>query len=232
MPPTPPLTTPAAPVRQPRGLASHTLLLVSVSAGALAACAKIGEDVLHHETAPFDEPIRNFALAHQNAAARKLFLIATKAGAPAVVIPCAGVVAAWFRLRRNLPIAAAVVMAPAVASALFMAVKQMYRRARPAGGAPMHEVTYSFPSGHAATSAAVFGALGHVLWREEMLSRPEALALAAVAPLVIGSSRVYLDVHWATDVLGGWSVGALVAALSGAVYERVRKKTREEGAPA
>ena len=51
-------------------------------------------------------------------------------------------------------------------------------------------------------------------------------------PLAIGASRVYPDVHWATDVLGGWSVGALVAALGAVVYERVRRNTREHGRPA
>jgi len=219
-------------VREPRGLASHILLLLGVSAGALAACAKIGEDVLHHQTSPFDEPIRDFVLAHQSRSARGAFRVVTEAGAPRALVPAAGLVAAWFWRRRNLPIAAAVVMAPAVASGLFVAIKRVYARARPTGGAPKREQTYSFPSGHATTSAAVFGALAHVLWREEMLPRPAALTVATVPPLLIGTSRVYLDVHWATDVLGGWSVGALVAALSGAVYERVRRKTREEGVPA
>lgn len=219
-------------VREPRGLASHILVLLGVSAGALAACAKIGEDVLHDETGPFDEPIRDFVLAHQNRPARDAFRVVTEVGAPGVVVPAACLAAAWFWRRRKLPIAAAVVMAPAVASGLFVTIKRLYARARPAGGAPRREKTYSFPSGHATTSAAVFGALGHVLWREEMLPRPAALTLATVPALVIGSSRVYLDTHWATDVLGGWSVGALVAALSGAVYERVRRKTREEGKPA
>jgi undecaprenyl-diphosphatase len=137
--------------------------------------------------------------------------------------------AGWFWRRRHLPIAAAVVMAPAVASGLFVALKRRFRRPRPAGAAGTRHVTHSFPSGHATTAAAVFGTLGHVLAREEMMPRPAALALAVAPPLVIGSSRVYLDVHWATDVLAGWSLGALVAAASGTVYERVRRRTREKG---
>ena len=215
--------------RRPFGLASHTLVLLGVSAAALAACAKIGDDVADNETAHFDEPIRDFVLAHQSRPLRGIFRIATTVGAPSVVVPAAILGAGWFWRRRHLPIAAAVVMAPAVASGIFVALKRHFRRPRPPGAAGTRHVTHSFPSGHATTAAAVFGTLGHVLWREEMMPRPAALALAAAPPLVIGSSRVYLDVHWATDVLAGWSVGALVAAASGTVYERVRRKTREKG---
>ncbi|MBK5187309.1 MAG: phosphatase PAP2 family protein, partial [Gemmatimonadaceae bacterium] len=123
------------------------------------------------------------------------------------------------------------VLAPAVASASFLALKRVYARARPAGGARLHELTYSFPSGHATASAAIFGALGYVLRREQLIGWEGAVPLAIVPPLLIGSSRVYLDVHWATDVLGGWSVGGVMAMLSAAVYERVRTNTRS-AAPA
>jgi undecaprenyl-diphosphatase len=117
-------------------------------------------------------------------------------------------------------------MSPAVALAIFSTVKRIYRRKRPAGGARLHELTYAFPSGHAAASAAVFGTASYVLWREDMLSRGAAEAFAGLGTLLVGASRVYLDAHWTTDVLGGWAVGGLVAAMSAAVYERVRTKTR------
>jgi undecaprenyl-diphosphatase len=202
------------------------VVLISVSAAALAACVKVGEDVFNHETEPFDEPIRDWMLAHQSAVAERMFLLVTHAGSPRVLIPCTGAAAAWLWRREGLPIAGAVVLAPAVASAFFIALKRVYGRARPAGGARRHELTYAFPSGHATASAAIFGALSYVLWREHMLRREQALAFGVLPPLVIGASRVYLDVHWTTDVLGGWSVGALVAMLSAVVYERVRKNTR------
>lgn len=221
-----------APRRRPRELAAHATLLVGVSAAALAACAKVGEDVFNHESGPFDEPIRDWVLAHQVPALRSAFLVATRVGAPSVVIPSTALVAAWLWRRRGLPIAGAVVLAPAAATALFLAIKRVYARARPAGGARLHELTYAFPSGHATASAAVLGTLAYVLWREGLLSRDEAVVMATAAPLVIGTSRVYLDVHWTTDVLGGWSLGALVTALSATVYERVRRVTRQAGEPA
>ncbi len=218
--------------RRPETLGSHTAALVTISAAAMAACAKVGEDVFNHEAAPFDEPIRAWVLDHQQVAALRAFRLVTRVGAPSVIVPFTAVTAAWLWRRRGLPIAGAIVLAPAAATALFLAIKRVYRRARPPGGARRHELTYAFPSGHATASAAVFPTLAYVLWREDLISAQSAATLGSVAPLAIGTSRVYLDVHWATDVLGGWSVGALVAALGAAVYERVRRNTRERGRPA
>jgi undecaprenyl-diphosphatase len=227
-----PAPRPPGIARRPETLSSHTAALVAISAAAMAACAKVGEDVFDHETAPFDEPIRDWVLTHQAVAARQAFLLATRVGAPSVVVPSTAATAAWLWRRRGMPIAGAVVLAPAVATALFLAIKRVYRRARPAGGERLHELTYAFPSGHATASAAIFPTLAYVLWREDLMSAESAVALGSGPPLAIGASRVYLDVHWATDVLGGWSVGALVAALSAVVYERVRRNTREHGRPA
>jgi membrane-associated phospholipid phosphatase len=216
-------------IRRPQPLGSHAAALVTLSAFAIAACAKVGEDVFDHETAPFDEPIREWVLAHQQRTVRDAFLGITRAGAPSAVIPATALVAAWLWKRRGLPIAGAVVLAPALATASFLALKKVYARPRPAGGVRLHELTYSFPSGHATAAAAIFPTLAYVLWREKLLTGARAITLGTVAPLAIGTSRVYLDVHWATDALGGWSVGALVTSFGAAVYERVRRQTRDRG---
>lgn len=215
-----------APRIRPRELESHAAFLIGASAVAMAACAKLGEDVFNRESGPFDEPIRKWVLHHQVPILEAAFLAITRVASPSVIIPGTLAGAAWLSRRRGLPIAGAVVMSPAVALAIFLAVKRIYRRERPAGGARLHQLTYAFPSGHSAASAAIFGTASYVLWREKMIPRGLAVAASTVAPLLVGASRVYLDVHWTTDVLGGWSVGGLVAALSAGVYERVREKTR------
>jgi len=68
----------------------------------------------------------------------------------------------------------------------------------------------SFPSGHAMLSAVVFLSLGALAARFSARRRVKALALGAAVTLslLVGLSRVYLGVHWASDVLAGWSVGA------------------------
>jgi undecaprenyl-diphosphatase len=100
----------------------------------------------------------------------------------------------------------------------------VYARARPAGALAAGISTYSFPSGHSTTAAAVVVTVVYVLWRERLLARDLALGIGILVPLLIGVSRVYLDVHWATDVLGGWAVGIFIFGLCASAYERERRR--------
>jgi undecaprenyl-diphosphatase len=73
-----------------------------------------------------------------------------------------------------------------------------------------HVYTSSFPSGHSMMSAIVYLTLGALLARFQRSRRLKAyvLGLAALITLCVGASRVYLGVHWPTDVLAGWTAGA------------------------
>jgi undecaprenyl-diphosphatase len=95
--------------------------------------------------------------------------------------------------------------------AISQGLKQVFGRERP-------ELVYraveaanpSFPSGHAMLSAVVFLTLGALTARFAPLKRVKALALGAAVllSLLVGASRIYLGVHWTSDVLAGWSLGA------------------------
>lgn len=75
--------------------------------------------------------------------------------------------------------------------------------------------TTSFPSGHAMMSAVTFLTLGTVLAQSQRRRRLKVylIVLALMITLAVGFSRVYLGVHWPTDVLAGWAVGASWALL-------------------
>lgn len=79
-----------------------------------------------------------------------------------------------------------------------------------------HVYSQSFPSGHSVMAAATFFTLATVLASVEAKKRTKALiyGLAAVFVIGVGISRVYLGVHWPTDVLGGWALGASWALLA------------------
>jgi undecaprenyl-diphosphatase len=209
-----------------RKLVSFWLLIVVVSALALAAFADVGEDVADLSTGPLDNAVRTWFLAHQNPVVYKIAYAITWVGSPTVMVLLAVVAAAFFYRRKGRGNAAVVLAAPATGGLLSVAVKMIFGRARPAGGLLLNELGYSFPSGHAATSAAVMVTLCYVLARERILSWPTAILIGGGVPLIVGLTRLYLDVHWMTDVVGGWSVGLFVAAMSAGLYEFLGARTR------
>ncbi|MEU3856359.1 phosphatase PAP2 family protein [Streptomyces sp. NPDC028722] len=111
----------------------------------------------------------------------------------------------------------------AVAAVVQQVVKAAVGRPRPVWPDPVDSAHYAaFPSGHALTATVVCGLLlwllhrhgpGRALWLT-------AVAVALVSVTGVGVTRVWLGVHWPSDVLGGWLLGALLVAVAVAVYER------------
>ena len=106
---------------------------------------------------------------------------------------------------------------------LNMATKQFFQRDRPAlweSIAPEH--TFSFPSGHAMGSATLAMVVVLLCWHTRF--RWPAVALAALFALTVGASRIYLGVHYPSDILGGWAAG--IAWVSGVylVLYRIRER--------
>jgi membrane-associated phospholipid phosphatase len=198
-------------------------LIVLVSAIAIGVFADLGEDVAEHSTTQLDSSVRAWIMSHQNPVVYKLAYVITWIGSPAVMVFVAIAAGVWFYGQRGRSKAGLMVAAPAVGGLVSGVVKVIFGRVRPAGAALLNERNYSFPSGHAATSAAVMVTLCYVLARERMISWPVAIVIGGTVPLIVGLTRIYLDVHWTTDVVGGWAVGLFVAALSAALYEYLRR---------
>jgi membrane-associated phospholipid phosphatase len=232
--------TPARPYRVRewlKRLLTYWTLIAIVSAIALAIFADVGEDVAKKSTGPFDNAVRAWFLAHQNPTLYKVAAALTWIGSPNVMVIIAIAAGVWFYGARSRSKAGVIVAAPAAGGLLAGGMKLLYGRVRPAGAALINERTFAFPSGHAATSAAVMVTLCYVLARERIISWPTAIVIGGSVPLIVGLTRLYLDVHWTTDVVGGWTVGLFVAAMSAALYERLRTSEppaaeREDAQPA
>jgi undecaprenyl-diphosphatase len=90
--------------------------------------------------------------------------------------------------------------------------------------------TASFPSGHSMMAAVVYLTLGALLARVEPDGRVKVFVLtsAVLLTLLVGISRVYLGVHWPTDVLAGWTVGAGWALLFWLIARALQRRGRVE----
>ena len=84
----------------------------------------------------------------------------------------------------------------------------------------------SFPSGHSLMSAVAYLTLGALLARSHKRRAVKVffLVTAALLGLMVGVSRVYLGVHWPTDVLAGWTAGAVWALLCWTLASRLQSK--------
>jgi len=117
--------------------------------------------------------------------------------------------------------------------ALSNSLKVLFGRVRPdvVPGAPV-ELSASFPSGHSMLSAVIYLTLGVLLTRVEADPRARSffVVVAVILTLLVGTSRVWLGVHWPTDVLAGWCLGAAWALLCWAVALWLQRRGRIEPA--
>jgi undecaprenyl-diphosphatase len=128
----------------------------------------------------------------------------------------------------------AVFVCASVASGLLLStlLKSLYNRPRPdlvSHGSFV--LTASFPSGHSMLSAITYLTLGALLARSHKRKRVKAFLLlfAALLSFLVGLSRVYLGVHWPTDVLAGWTAGACWATLCSLCARWLQVHKRIEG---
>jgi undecaprenyl-diphosphatase len=124
----------------------------------------------------------------------------------------------WFRGRRADAVLAVVAMG--TASLVFTTIKNVTDRARPPVADRLVTVgNQSLPSGHAMMSMVVIGTIVVLSWsRLAGRGRAVLVVLAAAWVGAVGATRVYLGVHWFSDVVAGWLVGAAWLAVCVAVW--------------
>ena len=197
-------------------LRAHKMLLLALLAGLAlpwVVFVNVAEDIWESGGFVGDKQILEFLHAHAAPGFDKLALALTAIGDPLPMGIVAGVITAG--LIRWGTRAQAWFFGLSVGGAMLLnvLVKAAFARPRPALWLSLKPAFYySFPSGHAMGAAAVATALGFLLWQRR--GRWLALVLGPLFALGVGWSRMYLGVHFPSDVLAGWT-GAVgwVAAL-------------------
>lgn len=209
-------------LKKASGIEKFTLLLMALAAVFLFAFAKIAEEMREGDTRDFD---RSLLLAFRSktglfeplgpAWLAEVMRDITALGSFTVLGLVTIGVAGFLLLTRKRHAAGIVVLSIASGTLVSSLLKWLFARPRP-DLVPHATMVYtqSFPSGHAMLSAVVYLTLGALLARTQAEPTVKAYLLLAIAlTLTVGISRVYLGVHWPTDVLAGWAVGACWALL-------------------
>ncbi len=153
-------------------------------------------------------------------------IVVTNLGSTVAMAVLAVVVGAWCWWRERRGDAVLAVGAMAGASLVFRVLKAVLERSRP----PLTDrlvpaLNESLPSGHATMSIVVLGTIVVLAWPERtVVERTALVAAAGLWVAAVGATRVYLGVHWLSDVLAGWAVGAAWLALCVAVWIRWRAR--------
>jgi membrane-associated phospholipid phosphatase len=183
-----------------------------------------------------DGPAERFVVAHREGWLTGLLRLVSDLGAAGWLLPLVVAGLAWRPRSGSWPGLGLLATASAGAWALQVGLKALVHRPRPpAALALSHATGFAFPSGHATDAAAVYGMLAAlVAVTTPRWGRKVAVwtAAATVAPLV-GLSRVYLGVHWLTDITAGAALGAAwLFALLAAVRTVSELRARAADPPA
>lgn len=173
-----------------------------------------------------DQAVLDAVVEHRTTGTVRVARVITDTGTSPLLFPLVAAAGIAVRARTGSWRPAAVSLAVVILGVLArLGLSTLVREPRPAEvfqAVPVHG--YSFPSGHAVTSALVAGALALLLTR--LLPTRRARTAAATAPgiwaTLVGLSRVYLGVHWLSDVIAGWLFAAAGLTLTLADRARVQ----------
>jgi undecaprenyl-diphosphatase len=214
------------------GLVFVAALMAAV--GALWGFLEIVDSLADHEGVYYlDFQVRHFVMGKVRPDltvwAIRITELGSVPGTTALVVLVSAVL--WFRRKRWA--VARLLFATAGGALVLTGLKLFFHRPRPVDKL-VPATGYSFPSGHAFMAMVFYGVLIYLVWAESpsRVVRAVATGLGALTIVLIGVSRVYLGVHWMTDVTGGFLAGFLWLCLSLAAVHLAERRWRRRDAGA
>ncbi|GBE94916.1 phosphatase PAP2 family protein [Nostoc cycadae] len=192
-------------------------LIASFGIFGLASClfilfvlAELFEEVLEREAFAFDTYFLLWLHQFANPSLDNVMLTITNLGNPSVVVLVVVVSLAILWWRRYFQEAKIFAIACLGALILNTGLKLLFTKPRPQLWPQLiSETSFSFPSGHALGSLVLYGFLGYLLATHYPRFAQFIYSVTVMAIAFIGISRLYLGVHWPTDVIAGYGVGFL-----------------------
>ena len=178
------------------------------------------------ESLQFDENVFNAVKPYIKPGLTKVMLVITFLGKHNLLIPLNFVLILFFIYRKEKWFATRVAALSLSSLLLMFMLKLFFQRNRPLQPVIDDVSGYSFPSGHALISVVFYGLFIHMIWHEvkTMWLRITLMTVLGILILLIAFSRIYLNVHYASDVIAGIAVGFIWLVLSLNIIHRIEKK--------
>jgi undecaprenyl-diphosphatase len=209
-------------------LGLHLTIGLLLSLGALWLFAGISEDVIHHDPlTQFDLTVADLLHRHGTPLLIQLAKMVSLLGSPGFVAVWSLVVCIVLLKQRQRVLLVGWIGALAGGGLLDLGLKLAFRRPRPIWEAPyLVEHGWSFPSGHAMGSLVAYGMLAYilVLHLRSRTARAAVIIGAVVLVLAIGFTRLFLGVHFFSDVIAGYAAGTVWLAVCISGLEVIRRK--------
>lgn len=199
-------------------LRDHWLMLLgAVICLAFAfAFAEFGSDVLEGDHQGMDTAVRDWMRSQHTDFGHRIFAVISRFGDRVVLIPLA-LILGWPLFRGHKSWIVLMLFVGLASAELVSVLKQGFEVLRPPIGL-QHSKSFAFPSGHTTATATFATVLGYLSMRRNIA--PLAyVGGGTILTLLVAISRMYLDMHWASDVIGGILIGSLFAAGSCALFE-------------
>lgn len=182
--------------------------------------------VFIRESSDFDDSVFNSIKPYINEGLTNFMLLITFLGKHDLLIPLNFVLIAFFIYRKEKWFATRIAALSISSLLLMFTLKFFFQRNRPLQPVIDDVSGYSFPSGHALISVVFYGLFIHMIWHEVKSKwlRIMFISILGILILLIAFSRIYLRVHYASDVIAGIAVGFIWLVLSLRIIQRVEKR--------
>lgn len=214
------------------GLGAFLVAGVVIAGIATWGFGEFAETVMAGQTQSFDDSVLHWMAGHHTATLDSVMLEITSLGTGSAVMMIVGVAALFLALTRHRYSAALLLAATGGGSLLNIVLKHYFERSRPhVFEWGTHALSSSFPSGHAMSATIVYTTVAYLAARlqSRVWERALTMFVAAVIILAISASRVYLGVHYPSDVAAGMIIGVGWSAFCMATLEAIQRIAQRTG---
>lgn len=196
-----------------RALGVRALIVFGIAGAAALVLAEIIEELLEGESMSVDHDVDRYLQHLRSPALEAVMKVVTRGGDPDVIAVFTAIVVAFLFYRRAYRSAIAMLLAPIVAGLVSTTMKKVFERDRPRSF-PRIDLpeSFAFPSGHALSATVALGVAAVVLSRLYPRAQIPIFLAFGTGIVAIGFSRVYLGVHWPTDVAAGYAIGTILVS--------------------